>query len=93
MPRHKRSNLLCEPMQFAGDLQGQDNLACSDSQRRLDTLKMELMHSQVGASSENVLCSVFAQSLATASENKERWLASGPINSFAIPTVSDQGRW
>lgn len=86
MPRHKRPNLLRKPTQFTGDLQGQDNLACSHSQRRLGTLKMELMHSQVEASTENTWRSAFFQFLTGPYENKERCPSTRSPGVFAITT-------
>lgn len=47
------------------------------------------MHTALTASSENGLRSASAQFLATASENKERWLVSRQVNMFAIPTASN----
>ena len=80
-------------MQFTGDLQGQDNLACSDGQHRLGALKMELMHSQLEASTENIYRSAFFQFLTTAYENKEHCPGTRSRGVFAIPTASDSTRW
>ena len=80
-------------MQFTGDLQGQDNLACLYSQHRLGTLKMELMHSQLEASTKNTSRSAFFQFLTAAYENKEYCPSTRSPVVFAIPTASDSARW
>src|SRR5579863_4641591 len=49
------------------------------------------MHPAITASSENSLCSAFAQFLAAASENKERCLGISPSQMFAIRASSDRG--
>jgi hypothetical protein len=51
---------------------------------------MELMHSQVEASSENTSRSAFFQFLTAAYENKEHCPSTGSPGVFAIPTGSDQ---
>lgn len=55
----------------------------------LGTLKMELMHSQVEASSENTERSVFFQFPTIAYENKEHCPGTRSPGVFAIPTASD----
>ena len=77
VPRHKGSNLFCQPTQFTGNLQRQRNLTCS-SRAWTGYLRLEVMHPALTASSENSLRSAFVQFLATASENKEYCLGIRP---------------
>lgn len=77
MPRHKRSNLFCQPTQFTGDLQRQMSLMCSYL-AWTGHLRLEVMHPALTASSENSLRSAFGQFLATSSERKEYCLGIRP---------------
>jgi hypothetical protein len=91
VPRHKRSDLMCEPMQFTGDLQGQKNLTFSDSQHLAEALLEWSLCIQLQKRPEKTsVVRLLFNSLRPPLKTKNVAGAPGAGEAFAIPTDSVQ---